>query len=418
MLGKSQPSASIPNIAQRFAEAEAARTAKKNDPYLTQPTAILFVALSVLIMAFSAHFSVWPIALFLVLWLSLLVTKGLHLLRLNASLIAALAVPLLCFLSTAWSDYPRTTLYLGTAFIILNLCTILLARTVRTESLILGLTLGIGLTLLIVLLDGRHQIDPISADKALVGPFFSKNQVGLFAEIGAFISLLLCFSKRRWLGMATFILCAICLVLSQSATSVLSFIATIAFLLLVSAVAHLPARLRVLTLVVTVCVAAGATILATKFGGDRHILNHFGKDSTLTGRTYLWDEGLRVGAEHPLLGHGYSAFWVHGQPQAERYWQEFYIAARSGFHFHSTYVQGWVDLGAAGLALLIVLIGSTWCLSLRNALRSYKTESILLLGLSTMFLLRSFVEVDLFTGPFSIGALLFYALLPRLARKP
>ncbi|TGV63220.1 O-antigen ligase family protein, partial [Mesorhizobium sp. M00.F.Ca.ET.158.01.1.1] len=85
------------------------------------------------------------------------------------------------------------------------------------------------------------------------------------------------------------------------------------------------------------------------------VLGIFGKDSTLTGRTYLWEQGWNAAMRSPILGVGYAAYWVQGFAEAERLWNEFYITTRTGFHFHNTYVEALVELGFTG-AVLISLI--------------------------------------------------------------
>ena len=116
----------------------------------------------------------------------------------------------------------------------------------------------------------------------------------------------------------------------------------------------------------------------------------------------------------PWLGHGYAAFWVVGQPQAEIYWQEFMIYNRGGFHFHNLYVETFVELGALGLTMMVLLIFGLCIASLRLALRAgLGLETGLFLAISFMFLTRSFAEVDMIV-PFGVGPLLFYALIPQL----
>jgi exopolysaccharide production protein ExoQ len=123
-----------------------------------------------------------------------------------------------------------------------------------------------------------------------------------------------------------------------------------------------------------------------------------------------------MGQRHPILGHGYSAFWVQGRPEAERYWAEFYIDIRSSFHFHSTFVQVFVDLGLAGIAMVVLLLLANIASGFAAAVRyGMRPEIFLALMFAFAFLIRAFVEVDFFVGPFGMGALLFYSLLPRLA---
>ena len=95
--------------------------------------------------------------------------------------------------------------------------------------------------------------------------------------------------------------------------------------------------------------AVATVVIGLNIGALDLLLGAFGKDATLTGRTYLWAEGLAAARENPFLGVGYQAYWVQGFPEAERLWEEFYIGSRSGFHFHNTYIEVLVELGFVGL---------------------------------------------------------------------
>src|SRR5690606_14758862 len=79
--------------------------------------------------------------------------------------------------------------------------------------------------------------------------------------------------------------------------------------------------------------AVGAVLVGLNLGGLDLLLTAFGKDATLTGRTYLWSQGWAAAANAPFFGVGYQAYWVQGFSEAERLWEEFYIGSRSGFHF-------------------------------------------------------------------------------------
>jgi exopolysaccharide production protein ExoQ len=251
----------------------------------------------------------------------------------------------------------------------------------------------------------------------------SKNQVGFIAEIGIYTGLLLAFTKidkfqKLLFALIPLVICGVCLYMSRSATSVMSLTAMLSVLVGMYFVTRLPQGLRMPALVASIFAVATVIMFAVALDVSMvdTILGGFGKNSTLTGRTYLWAEGIKNGMEMPWLGHGYVSFWVVGQPQAELYWHEFLIGNRSGFHFHNLYVQTFVDLGAVGVTMVSLLLIGLCIASLRLVLRAgLGLETGLFLGLSFMFLVRSFAEVDIL-GPFGVGPLLFYAMIPQLAQ--
>ena len=72
-------------------------------------------------------------------------------------------------------------------------------------------------------------------------------------------------------------------------------------------------------------------------------------DTTLTGRTYIWEEAIRTGLRRPLLGHGFGAFWLGD------------LGASSSLHealgwtvlsAHNAFIDIWLDLGGLGIVLL------------------------------------------------------------------
>ncbi len=85
------------------------------------------------------------------------------------------------------------------------------------------------------------------------------------------------------------------------------------------------------------------------------VLGAFGKDATLTGRTYLWAEGLRAVGETPVVGVGYQAYWVQGFSEAERLWEEFYIRAQR-FPLPQHLHRGAGRTRFVGLVLLVMVM--------------------------------------------------------------
>ena len=394
---------------------------------LSDTLGTLYVAVTVVIMAYSSLFTVVPILVFLLLWLSHAWYKGSFTLRLSPAAVAVLSFPLLCCYSTFWSDYPARTLYQGMELLTLVLCAIIMSRVVRPRPFIQGLCFGAMIVLGMTLASGNYSKDYLSGTYSLVGLFGSKNQVGFVAEIAIYAGLLGLFFRGRWLNKLFFSVLPLgaafaCIVLSNSATSIASLAILAAFTLIIFGVTLFPARYRtgVAAFLGLSLVAFGTLIAAAHLDITTAALDVLGKSPTLTGRTYLWSEGFKNGLLHPVLGCGYSAFWVPGQVKAEQYWHEFYISGESGFHFHNLFVQTFVDLGAVGVILLSSLLLVSCAKSLRAVLRGgFSLESGITFGLSFMFLIRACFEVDAL-GPYGIGPLLFFSLLPmqEAARQP
>jgi exopolysaccharide production protein ExoQ len=91
-----------------------------------------------------------------------------------------------------------------------------------------------------------------------------------------------------------------------------------------------------------VLLAAGVLLSSTLL---ESLVAMAGRDMTLTGRTFIWAELLRIGARHPILGVGYGSLWL-GDVGYEL-WTRFGV--RQG---HNGYIETYVELGILGLCLL------------------------------------------------------------------
>lgn len=76
------------------------------------------------------------------------------------------------------------------------------------------------------------------------------------------------------------------------------------------------------------------------------ILGLFGRDTTLTGRTDVWDLVWSEIQDRYWLGYGYQAFWVDPVGPATRVWQELKWDAPEA---HNGYLELWLGLGLIGL---------------------------------------------------------------------
>jgi exopolysaccharide production protein ExoQ len=378
---------------------------------------IFAIVVSYFVFAYSIIFGAISILAFYAVWYWLIAVDYRPALF---SLIRAplvLALPVFCVLSFFWSVEPSVTLRSSVQFLTHVLCAFIAAQSLSARTFTLGSVIALSVVLGYSWVYGNYSYDVIDATYSFVGAFGSKNQLGLYASLGVYFSAVyaLAFTKSlfiRILCLGLAIICGIALVSSQSATSIvatpLALLAFVASRMLQGL--RLTFRWLVMSLTALLLTAGGIAFLS--YGGMDVVLAAFGKDSSLTGRTYLWSEGLRLGSLFPNLGHGYNAFWVMGNSESERLWAEFYIDSRTGFHFHNTFIQAYVDLGWLG----VVAISSIFLITLIRCIKSLMlnrslTESSLLLGLSLMLLIRSMVEVDALYA-YSIGSfLMFYAFV-------
>lgn len=390
------------------------------DPARNTGLGIVAVALSFYVFAYSTEYGKPAILLLYALWLPLIAVSPRILLSDWPRILPFLAVPSLCLVSTLWSDAPQVTLRGALQYASTIACALIAARVLAQQTLVAGGLVGTVLVLAHSFANGHYAYDVVDGSYAFAGAFDSKNQLGYFSSVGMIFALSawMLFSMGwvwRLLAIAVGAWSVIALSKSDSATSIITVAGTIAVL----AVSVVLFRLRPSARRVAICVLAAlvviAAIAAWQLGAFEEVLQAFGKNETLTGRTYLWSEGLTEGAKQPVLGVGYLAFWIPGRPHAERLWEEFYITAKTGFHFHDLLIEVYVELGLIGVAVVSALLVGMVAFAIRVMLNRRRTgEAALAAGLALLFVVRSIVEIDFFT-PYTVGTFLTWFVLLQMS---
>lgn len=278
--------------------------------------------------------------------------------------------------STLWSVSPAETLKHSLEFSITVLAALLLASSRNPRSILFGLFAAFLLYSVVSLAFGNKVDVGNYGAQALSGLGESKNEAADMAGTGFVISVFLALTAlqtRRWLQSVLFAVMAALQgylalkALSSGATA--AMIAGLAVLVLLLALRKATPIARTALLSAA---AAGALAFAILFEISGSSILHwlaslFGKDPTLTGRTYLWLRARDLVAEHPFLGRGFGAFWQQGNLDAEGLWQFAKITTREGFNFHNTLYDTLVNLGWAGA----VVLGLTFVLALGRVARDY-----------------------------------------------
>jgi exopolysaccharide production protein ExoQ len=381
--------------------------------------AIAAVALSLFVFAYSSRFGQVSILVYYALWLPLVLVDYRRVLAGTGRSGWIFAFAVFACLSLFWSAAPAVTARAGLQYLSHIVCALIAMRIVDIRTLTLGMVTGIGVVLMYSLLFGIYHFDPLDGTYSFVGAFASKNQLGFYASLGvyfAFASFFTLRERRIWLASAAGVGLIACysLYASQSATSALTTVAVIGICLGLQVLSALSPQTRKTVFLAVVVIGVVAVVGAVYGGAVDSVLGIFGKDSTLTGRTYLWQQGIEAAGAYPLIGVGYQAYWVQGFSEAERLWEEFYIGSRSGFHFHNTFIETMVETGAIGLFLLCSILVITVCGHLKRLLsQALATESSVLFGVAILLLMRAFVEVDILT-PYHVGSFLLYFSAGRL----
>ncbi|MDI7862052.1 O-antigen ligase family protein [Rhizobiaceae bacterium n13] len=371
------------------------------------------IALSFFVFAYSARFGQVSILAYYGLWLPLVLVDYRRVLGNYSRYLWILGFAIFACISVFWSAAPSVTARASVQYLSHVVCALIAMRTIDIRTLVRGGIAGVGLVLVYSLLFGEYHLDPLDGTVSFVGAFASKNQLGFYASLGiyfAFSAVVLLGERRLWLFAAGAVgaIAGYSLLASQSATSVLTTVVIIGVGIGMRVLTMLSPKNRKSLFLAVLVFGVVVAVAGVYGGGIDLVLGAFGKDSTLTGRTYLWQQGMQAATASPFVGMGYQAYWVQGFSEAERLWEEFYIGTRSGFHFHNTFIEAMVETGGTGLFLLCLVLMATVVGYLTRILSEQRDlESAVLFGIVMLLLVRAFVEIDIM-NPYHVGSFLLY----------
>lgn len=384
------------------------------------------IAVSFFVFAYSFRFGQVSILAYYALWIPLVAVDYRRVLGNYARYAWIFAFALFACLSVFWSQAPGTTARAGVQYLSHVVCALIAMRVVDTRTLVRGGLIGTGLVLVYSMVFGVYHLDPLDGTYSFVGAFASKNQLGFYASLAvlfAFAALFLGVERGPWkLAAIGCVLVALyCLKASQSATSVLTTVAIAGLCLALRMLELLAPRHRKMLFLALAVLTMLIVIAGANGGGYEMVLGAFGKDATLTGRTYLWQQGIETAGQAPFAGIGYQAFWVQGFALAEKLWADFFISGRSGFHFHNTFIAATVETGLVGCLLLTMVLVVTLAGHLGRLLSAVRDEEALVLfTIAALLAVRTFVEIDIL-NPYHVGSFLLYFAGGKLAdgrRRP
>ena len=309
----------------------------------------------------------------------------------NKLLLLLIGIALVSFL---WSAAPQVTLRRSVALVGTTLFGVYLATRYSPSQLLrlLAWTFGIGAVLSIVfaLALPEYGLQPFGGTMPWRGIYRHKNLLGRIMSLNVIILLLLAPSnpRYRWLIWPGIALSAGLLLLSQTKGGLLSFV-----ILLILLVIYKALRLNytlVLPFLIIVLNAAGVVIMWL-VNNLEPLLTSIGKDITLTSRTPLWESVIHKIQERPLLGYGYSAFWLGWQGESADIWQVGWDAPNA----HNGILDLCINLGLIGLIVFLLGFFVTFIRGIRWVRLTKTPEPIFVLIYLTYMLVNSQSESNL-----------------------
>jgi exopolysaccharide production protein ExoQ len=227
---------------------------------------------------------------------------------------------------------------------------------IEVQELLLVLSAGtITLSILFALFLPQYGRDLMGGhSSAWKGIFSAKNYLGNMALF--FWTVAISYRPRsqffRYLRISQIVFCLVAIAFSRAATSYMLtslYIAYATTLQIVRGFRKKDYFVAFVLLFVILGLAIAVIVIQPEF-----LFSLLGKDSTLTGRTEIWDAVLGSIAKRPLAGYGYQAFWLGFKGESYRIiltvtWA--LAQAQNGF------LDVMLEMGAGALLIVLLIFG-------------------------------------------------------------
>ena len=323
---------------------------------------------------------------------------------------------LLCPVSILWSISPEDTARRSFGLLMTWLLGIYLAARFSLEAwlrlLALALSAAVAISLATGLLAPEIGIMEILNPGAWRGVFPHKNTFGHMAALTLMVLGVLATtdSSVSWrallLGTS---MAALALVLSQSVTALVTICAVILAAIAIGTARSLPPHPHMGFLVVLSLIVVIGTLLGASY---EQLLASVGRDSTLTGRTELWQDIFDLIKQRLWFGYGYGAFWslAGGEMMPLRRAIGWPVLSA-----HNGYIDVWLQLGVLGLFLLALSLIGGLC-TLARQLYGPNATVVVWVGLTLTYLLVYNVVESTFLRQNDLTWAMYVATVAGLAR--
>ncbi|MCJ2015108.1 O-antigen ligase family protein [Methylobacterium sp. J-076] len=254
--------------------------------------------------------------------------------------------------SSLWSQAPDASLRRSLSLMSL-LALAVYAQTVlgtvafcRVHVLVTWIAAGASLAAAVVVPHSAFDLGEYAT--AIRGIFTQKNTLGDAMVVGTLALMYVVLKRRRVVGsdIATLVMAAAVIRLAQSTTALLLF------LMIVTSTVYALLWMRGTAasiygiILLTVLILSLALVMTMD---PKAVYGALGKNETLTGRVQIWRAVVQAGQGWPLLGYGYSAFWLPDTHMVGDIWYEIGWKSPSA---HSGYLDTIMQIGVLGLGIL------------------------------------------------------------------
>lgn len=222
----------------------------------------------------------------------------------------------------------------------------------------------------------------------LRGVVATKNTLGRLMGIGLFAAAgvaLLDRRRRRRSAVSALPMLAAIVLADSTGGSALGALALLGF----GTAALWGARRGRELLVGLALVALGVAALLSSRMSVATLARATGEDTTLTGRTGVWEQSSNAAGGAPILGHGYGAFWR--SEAAERIQERLQWGVSSA---HNGLLDVALDLGLLGALLALVIVGALVTRGLADARAGRPQVALLRLSVAALVSVSNLAESD------------------------
>lgn len=317
-------------------------------------------------------------------------------------------IPAFCLLSVAWSSLPAASIRFSAYMTIPLIAAIVMATRLSHRQVVVAVFLAklvYAVAGLVVL--ERTFVGGMGGGWAILGVYPQKNVLSthtITMMIAAAAILLDGRYRQVWRMLAVPGLCLGLFYIfnARSATGVLL---TIGGLLTVASLGGIwrPAAsvkgLRPLIgclAVFAACAAVMVFAMMARTDPWSLLLDLFGKEASLNGRTVIWAHARELVAQNPLLGVGAGAFWQPGVGAARQIAGMFSSDPDNMFNFHNAFFEITVHIGLAGLAVYLVSVGTALKTLVMDWWQRQKAVDGFFIALMVVIITRSQTESEAF----------------------
>lgn len=329
---------------------------------------------------------------------------------------------MVAFLSVFWSPYASDAFRMSLLMILSMVVVTVVAARYTPEQIIRCVMIALACIAAFIVM----QPIPIESGAG----FGSKNYAAQFMLMGFILASTIALNPKeavplRLFGALLLPVFSFLIVSANSTTSLLMLMASAAlvfgmriFFVDSQKVKHLSALLVVLGLMLAMIVVYVIITFVDQQVID-DFLARFGKDSTFTGRTALWDEAGNQIAMRPYLGVGLEGFWQYDVGSAQTLNINDHKPLGTRLTFHNVHLEIMVHLGLVGyFAFLLAALPVIW-FSFKNLVSRHDMPSVAFCAVIAIGAITSFTESWLWSG-FNVQSFLIFvsgAVYARGARR-